>query len=389
MVIRPREAEREDEAMVIGVPRERHHSEHRVGITPWMVRLLVATGHTVFVEKEAGADARFSDRDLEQAGATIVYGPEEIYGRADLISRVSHLSLEDLNWIKPGQIICGFHHLAVSSMKKVEALIELGTTLIGYEIIEDENGDLPVLAPMSEMAGQMAVHIGANYLQNSKGGRGIHMGHVPGVAPPTVLVLGAGTVGRAAALTALASGAHVVVVDADLRKMAALHRDSGGQVVTLVAGERRLEKFTAFADVVIGAVLIPGGRAPFVITEEMVKGMKSGSVILDVSIDQGGCVETSRPTSLADPVFAVHGVIHYCVPNMTADIARTASRALANSSLPYLSRIAKGGLEHSLKEDPGLARGVYMYRGKVVHEQAGRTLGVPAATLAGLLEEGA
>jgi len=373
--------------MIIGVPRERHHSEHRVGITPWMARRFTAAGHTVFVEKDAGADARFSDRDLEQAGAKIVYGPDEVYGRADLVSRVSHLSLEDLNWIKPGQTICGFHHLAVSSMDKVTALLELGTTLIGYEIIQDEHGDLPVLAPMSEMAGQMAVHIAAHYLQNSEKGRGIHMGHVAGVAPPTVLVLGAGTVGRAAALAALASGAHVVVVDADLKKMAALHRASGGQVVTLVAGERRLEKFTAFADVVIGAVLIPGERAPFVITEEMVKGMKSGSIIIDVSIDQGGCVETSRPTSISDPVFTVHGVTHYCVPNMTANIARTASRVLANSSVPYLTRITQVGLEAALRQDPGLGRGVYMYEGKVVHEQAGRTLGVPVASLADLLEE--
>jgi alanine dehydrogenase len=264
----------------------------------------------------------------------------------------------------------------------------LELTLIGYEIVEDRDGTLPILVPLSEMAGQMAVHTAAHLLLNESGGRGILLGQVPGVPPPTVLVLGAGAVGTAAARQAAAAGAHVIVVDAELRRLRRLSAAVPG-VVTAVAGLDRLERFTAIADVVVGAVLVPGGRAPFLVTEGMVEAMKQGSVIIDVSIDQGGCVETSRPTSLGDPTFTVHGVTHYGVPNMTADIPRTASRALAGACLPHLTRLAELGVEEALRESPGLGRGVYMYRGKMVHRRAADALGLEcSSSLAELLGGG-
>lgn len=372
--------------MFIGVPRETHRLEHRVGLSPYTVARLAHYGHTVVVEKGAGQEAMFSDSEFEKAGAQIVYSSEEAYKRADIVCRVGLLSSEELDLLKPGLIICAFHHLAVAPRRNVERLMELKSTIIGYEIIQDKQGEHPILAPMSEMAGQMAVHLAARYLQNDTGGRGILLGNVAGVAPPTVLILGAGSVGHSAARQALASGAHVIIVDEDLTTLRAISREFSGQVVTAVAGMAQLERFTAIADVVIGAVLIPGAPAPILVTEDMVKAMKPGSVILDLSIDQGGCVATSRPTTLDDPTFIVHDVVHYCVPNMTANIARTASRALANAVLPTLKEVLRKGLRDALRDDPGLAAGVYLYEGQMVNEKVGATLAIPATPLQRLLD---
>lgn len=373
--------------MFIGVPRETHRLEHRVGLSPYAVARLSRYGHTVIVGKEAGATARFSDVEYEGAGAQVVYSSEEVYKRADIICRVGVLSSEELDLLKPGLIICAFHHLAVAPRVNVERLAQLKTTIIGYEIIEDENGDHPILDPMSEMAGHMAVQVAAHYLQNEAGGRGILLGNVPGVAPPTVLILGAGSVGYSAAQQALASGAHVIVVDEDLTRLRAFRKALSCQVVTAVAGMAQLERFTAIADVVIGAILIPGAHSPILITEDMVRAMKPGSVILDLSIDQGGCVETSRPTTIDDPTFIVHDVVHYCVPNMTANIARTASRALANAVLPTLKNLLRVGVREALR-DPGLAKGVYMYEGQMVNEMVGSILGLPTVPLEDLIGVG-
>ncbi len=374
--------------MIIGVPKETHRHEHRVGLTPFAVARLTEEGHSIFVEKEAGLAAHFSDRDFANAGAKIVYSAEEAYQRADLVCRVGLLTADELPLLKPGSVIAAFHHLAVAPKALVDRLMALETTLIGYEIIRDRNGDLPVLFPFSEMAGQMAVHIAAHYLQNGAGGRGILLGNVPGVPPPTVLILGAGTVGRVSARQALALGAHVIMLDTDISKLRAVNRTFNGRVVTVVGGLDRLEKYTSIADVLIGAILIPGGRPPLLVTESMVKAMKPGSVIIDVSIDQGGCVETSRPTGLEAPTFTAHGVVHYCVPNMTANIARTASRALASAALPYLIELTGRGVNQALRDDPGLAEGVYLYRGKMVQEVVGATLGISTASLPVLLDRG-
>lgn len=374
--------------MIIGVPRETHRIEHRVGLTRFAAARLVQQGHTVLVEKGAGLTARYTDQNYQSVGCQIVYSSEEAYKRADVVCRVSVISAAELDFLKPNSVICGFLHLAVAPREVVSRLMELGMTLVGYEIIRDENKDLPVLVPFSEMAGQMAVHIAAHCLQNEGGGRGILLGNVAGIPPPTVLILGAGTVGRAASRKALAAGAHVIVLDADLAKLRMLNREFGGQVVTVLASPDRLRQYTAIADVVIGAVLIPGGRAPFVITEQMVRGMKPGSVIIDVSIDQGGCVETSRPTTIDDPTFKVHDVVHYCVPNMTANIARTASRALTNAAFPFVLEIANKGVDAALRENAGLAEGVFLYKGKMVNATVGEALGIPVTPLRQLLEEG-
>jgi alanine dehydrogenase len=371
--------------MIIGVPRETHRLEHRVGLTPFAVLRLTRLGNTVVVERDAGKESHIPDEAYQQSGAQIVYGAEEVYKRADVVCRVGLLSPEEIDLLKPELIILGFHHLAVNPKEDVARLMEMNSTLLGYEIIRDDRGDLPVLTPFSEMAGQMSVHIAAYFLQNETHGRGILIGNVPGVPPPTVLILGAGRVGRSAAKAARATGSHVIVLDEDPAKLRRVNEDLGGNVVTVTATGGRIERYIQFADVVIGAILIPGARAPLVVTEEMVQAMRPGSVIIDLSIDQGGCVETSRPTHLDNPTFIRHGVVHYCVPNMTANIARTASRALAQSALPIVSRITEKGVDVALKEDAGLAEGAYMYRGKLVKKGVGETLGIETSALDELL----
>ena len=374
--------------MIVGVPQETHRHEHRVGLTPRTVARLCQRGHAVIVEHDAGQRAHFDDHDYESAGATIVHSRDEVLLRPDVLCRLGVMTAEECQPLKPGMIILGFHHLAVATRTQVEKLMELQATLIGYEIIRDWDGNLPVLVPLSEMAGQMVIDIAAQYLQSEAGGRGILMGSVPGVPPPTIVIVGAGHLGQVAARRARARGIHVIVLDLDLDKLRMLDHQLDGQVVTAPAGREELERYLAVADVVIGAVLVPGGRSPYVITEEMVKGMKRGSVIIDASIDQGGCVETSRPTTLDNPVYVGHDVVHYCVPNMTANIARTASRALANAAAPYLRALVEKGIEAALHDDPGLAAGVYMYEGTLVHERVGEALGVPATPLREVIGEG-
>lgn len=374
--------------MIIGVPRETHRHEHRVALTPSAVSRLKKWGHTVVVEKNAGLRAHFSDNRYEHAGAQIVYSSEEAYKRADLVCRIGMISGDDLDLLRPGSTLCSWHHLAVAPRHNVERLMDLELTLIGYEVIRDAEGELPVLLPFSEMGGVLAVHTAAHHLQAEAGGRGILLGNVPGVAPPTVLILGAGTAGSAAARQAVATGAHVIVVDTELGKLRDLHREVAGHVVTDLSRFARLERYSAIADVIIGAVLVPGSRCPTLITEEMVKAMKPGSVIIDLSIDQGGCIETSRPTTLDNPTFVVHDVIHFCVPNMTANIPRTASRAQANASLPYIQALADKGLDQALQDDPGLAAGVYLYQGKMVNARVGEALRVTVSSLDELLSKG-
>jgi alanine dehydrogenase len=373
--------------MLIGVPKETGWEENRVALTPYAVSRLTRHGHTVLVQKSAGLEARFSDEEYERSGAQIVYNEDEPYKRSDIVCRVGILSSDELELLKEGAVVGAFHHLAVAPRAIVERLMELGATIVAYELIRDAAGNRPILLPFSEMAGQMAVHIAANCLTNRPGGRGILLGTVPGIPAPTVLILGAGMVGRTAARYALANGARVIVLDEDLDKLRAVNYECGGQVETFIAGAGRLDKLTAVADLVIGAVLIPGAKAPFLVTENMVKAMKKGSVIVDVSIDQGGCVETSRPTTLDKATYVVHDVVHYCVPNMTSNMARTASRALADALCPYLLSIGSRGMDGAVLEDPGLGEGLYLYRGQVVNLQLAATLGVIAKPLEQLMAE--
>jgi alanine dehydrogenase len=353
--------------MNIGIPRESADAqkilERRVALTPAGVKALVDNGHEVFVESMAGEYSGFSDAEYEKMGAKIVFSKEEVYKRAQMIVRVSRPSEAEYSYLCDGHLLFGFLHLAVAPKSFVEILLERKITAIGYEIIELPDGRLPILQAMSEIAGQMAIVIAARYLQNEDGGRGIVLGGIPGVPPATVVILGAGVVGQNAIRAALGLGAHVVVLDKDVDKLREVEKLFDKRVETAIANVYNIEKAVQFADVLIGAVLIHGALTPKLVTEEMVKKMKSGSVIIDVSIDQGGCVETSRPTTIVNPVFVKYGVIHYCVPNIASNVARTATYALTNVSLPYILEIANSGLEHVLRERPSFAKGVYTYLG--------------------------
>lgn len=349
--------------MDIGIVRDDARQEHRTALTPTGVRTLTEQGHAVFIESGAGEDSGFHDAFYQEAGGTIVYSKQEAYDRAKVILKISPLTSEDCSRLQQKQIVFSFHHLAVASRTVIDALVEKGITAIGYEIIEDEYGDLPVLTSMSEIAGQMSVHVGAHYLQNEQWGRGILFGGIPGVPEAAIVILGAGVVGLHATEAALGMGGHVVLLDQDIKKLRRAMDLFGKRVTTGAANQRNLEKAVRFADVLIGCVSIHGERAPHLITAEHVQTMKRRAVLVDVSIDQGGCVETSRPTTLADPVFIQHQVIHYCVPNMTANVSRTATYALTNTSLSYVENIARYGLQHALERDVALRNGLYFYQG--------------------------
>ncbi len=371
--------------MKIGVPKETLRHEHRVGLTPFGVSRLTHLGHEVLVERDAGKDAHFDNEDFVKAGARIVYSSDEAYGRADVVCRVGALSSEEADMLRPESTVCGFHHLAVAPRDVVQKLTLRRISAIGYEIIQNAAGDRPVLAALSEIAGHMVVQTAGHLLETGQGGRGVILGGVPGIAPATVVILGAGTVGRTAAEQFLGVGAHVILMDIDLDKLRTAVLHSSRDLVTSVASTRNLTRFTSIADVLVGAVLVPGARSPFLVTEEMVRNMKPGSVVIDLSIDQGGCVETSRPTTVDHPTFKVHGVTHFCVPNMTANAPRTASRAMTLSALPFVVKLAEEGIESALRTDAGLAKGCFLYRGRFVNETAATSLGLPPARLSDLL----
>jgi alanine dehydrogenase len=352
--------------MNICIPKERRPFEFRVGLSPAGVEILAQQGHTVYVEHEAGVGAGFSDQEYEKAGARIVYSAEEIFGRADLLLKVARPLKEEMALLRPGSILMGLLHLASAQQDKMDILLEKNITAIAYEQIQLPDGTLPVLRPFSQIGGIMAAQIAARLLQNNWGGKGILMGGVPGVPPAEVVIIGAGVVGTYATQTFLGMGAHVAVID---HNMMALQRiwDRFPGIVTLLSTRRNIERATAYADVVVGAVLVPGQRAPIVITREMVQRMKPRSVIMDVSIDEGGCCETSRPTTHEHPVFVEEGVLHYCVPNMPGVVARTATHAFVNAAMPFIMEIAEKGIEKTMKENLAVETAVNTHAGKVHH----------------------
>jgi alanine dehydrogenase len=368
--------------MHIGVPRERHVDEHRVGLTPAGVELLTAAGHVCSVESDAGRGAGFSNVDYERAGGRVVYSNEEAHGRADLVFRVGPVTQEDAAWLRPGSIVAGFLHLAARPRALVDALLDKQITAIAYETIQID-GVLPVLTPLSQVAGRMVPQIAARLLQNDHGGKGILLGGVPGVPPAEVVIIGAGTFGQAAARAFLGIGATVYVLDKDLARLQHLDETCAGirRPVMMVSHPFNIRKVVKFADVLVGAILVPGARSPIVVTREMVRSMKPRSVILDAAIDQGGCVETSRPTSHRDPTFVEEGMIHYCVPNMTSVVARTATHAFNNAMWPLMSEVARCGLDDALNRMPALRRGVATHKGHVVNAALAAHLGVPEETL--------
>ncbi len=353
--------------MNVGIPRERRTMEYRVGLTPAGIELLTCQGHTCYVEREAGLGAGFSDYDYERAGARIVYTPDEVFGRADLLLKVTRPTDEETEWMPPGQIMAGFLHLASARRIKVTMLLEKRVTAIAYELIQRDDGTLPVLKPMSQVGGRMIAQVGATLLQNNHGGKGILVGGVPGVPPAEVVIIGAGTAGTEAARTFIGMGASVYVLDKDLGRLQEIDRLFKGRVITMVSHTFNIAKVVRFADVLIGAVLVPGERAPILVTREMVGSMRPRSVIIDISIDQGGCIETSRPTTHASSTYVEEGILHYCVPNMSGVLARTATHAFNNAAWPHIQNIVRMGLDEALKQDPALAQGIATRDGEIIH----------------------
>lgn len=351
--------------MNIGIPKERRPYECRVGLSPAGVLTLVQEGHHVYVEHEAGSNAGFTDADYEQAGAVIAYAPDEVFGRADLLLKVARPLEDELDMLRPGAMLAGFLHLASARMAKLQVLLDKQITAIAFEQVTAPDGSLPLLRPFSQIGGAMAAQIAARLLQNNWGGKGILMGGVPGVPPAEAVILGAGVVGTYATQTFLGMGAHVTVIDHSLRSLQLLW-DRFPHVVTLISTPRNIERSVAYADVVVGAVLVPGERTPILVTRDMVQSMRPRSVIMDVSIDGGGCVETSRPTTHEHPVYIEEGILHYCVPNMPGAVARTATHAFANAAMPYISLIAGGGLEAVLV-NPSIEAAVNTYKGEIRH----------------------
>lgn len=353
--------------MNICIPKERRDSEFRVGLTPAGVQLLTNGGHTCFIEHEAGLGSGFSDYDYQKSGGQIVYSGEEVYGRADLLLKVSRPLIDEIHYLQDNTIVMGFLHLAAGRTDKIEYLLNRKITAIGYEIIQEEDGTLPVLIPLSQLGGRMVPQVAATLAQNNHGGKGILLGGIPGVPPAEVIIVGGGTAGRAAARNFIGMGASVYVFDRDLAKLRILDHHFQGKLVTMVSHQFNLEKVCKFADVIVGAILEPGERTPVVISREMVKSMRPRSILIDLSIDQGGCIETSRPTTHSNPTYIEEGILHYCVPNMTGVLGRTATHAMNNASWPFVKLIAEVGLEAALERNSALKRGLYTYQGEIVH----------------------
>lgn len=353
--------------MNICIPKERRPFEYRVGISPAGIEMLVRAGHTCYVEHEAGLGAGFSDREYERAGARIVYTPEEVFGRADLVLKVARPVDSELEWLREGAILMGLLHLPSARQHKIDVLLEKNITAISYEQITEDDGTRPVLRPFSQIGGAMAAQVAARLLQSNMGGKGILLGGLPGVPPAEVAILGGGVVGTYAAQAFLGLGAHVTILDRNVETLVRLSERFGNRVVTMVSTPRNIRRVSAYADVLIGAVLSPGQRAPILVTREMVQNMKPRSLIMDISIDEGGCVETSRPTTHEHPVYLEEGVLHYCVPNMPGVVARTATHAFVNAVMLYLLEIVEKGPAKAMRDNPAIERAVNTYRGELRH----------------------
>ena len=352
--------------MIVGVPKEIKNEEYRVAVTPVGVKEFVRRGHTVVVERGAGVGSGFDDEAYAAAGAELA-GVDEVFGRADMIVKVKEPLESEWPRFRKDQILYTYLHLGASYAKQLtEALLAAGIRAIAYETVETDDHQHPLLFPMSEVAGRLAIQAGAQHLQKDRGGRGVLLGGVTGVPPAKVVIIGGGTVGTNAAKMAVGLGARVVVLDTNARRLAYLDDIFGGRVETVLSHESAIAEEIRDADLVVGAVLLPGGaQAPHLVKRYMLKDMNPGSVMVDVAIDQGGCFETSRPTTHSDPTYVVDGVIHYCVANMPGAVARTSTLALTGATLPYGLALADKGFEQAVKDDPVLARGVNVYRGKL------------------------
>jgi len=365
--------------MRIGVPSEVKIHEYRVGLMPAAVRELVSAGHSVAVQSGAGAGVGCSDEDYRAAGAQLLADAPAVFKASDMIVKVKEPQAAECAMLRPGQLLFTYLHLA-ADRAQAEALIRSRAICIAYETVTTPDGALPLLVPMSEVAGRMSVQVGAYYLQKAQGGRGVLLGGVAGVPPAKVVVIGGGVAGTHAVEMAHGLRADVTVIDRSLPRLRFLDVEFHGAIHTLFSTADTIERAVADADLVIGAVLVPGAAAPKLVTEAMIKRMRPGSVVVDIAIDQGGCFATSRPTTHADPVYVLHGVTHYCVTNMPGAVARSSAQALNNATLPYVKALADKGWEAALAADPGLKAGLNIVDGRVVHAAVARDLGLPLAS---------
>ena len=359
--------------MIIGIPKEIKNHEYRVGATPAMVRALVEAGHTVFVQTKAGEKIGFTDEMFVAAGAKIVSSAAEVY-KCEMIIKVKELQESEFPLLHEGQILFCYLHLAPDAVQ-TQRLVESKVVAIAYETVTDPQGRLPLLIPMSEIAGRIAIQVGATTLQLNNGGKGLLLGGVPGVFPARVTVIGGGIVGTEAARMAMGLGASVTIIDRDLNRLRALDALFGPHLKTLYSTTAGIEEALALSDVVVGSVLIPGKTAPKLVTRSMIRKMTPGSVFIDVAIDQGGCSETSRPTTHAEPTYTVDGVIHYCVTNMPGACALTATKALTNATMDYVLKIANKGYKQALRENEGLREGLNVCHGHVTNAHVANDLG--------------
>lgn len=352
-----------ERSLKIGLPKETSNDERRISITPGGVSILVANGHEILVEKNAGVDAHFSDKEYQDAGATISYSGEELFSKSEMIVKVAPPTPTELKWMQPNQILLSALHLGHTTKEFIDTILEKGICGIGYEFIKSEDNEFPIVRMMHEITGSMAVQIASHYLENSSNGQGIMLGGISGIPPATVAILGAGITGEYAARTALGYGAQVFVMDNNLAMLRRLENALDRRIITATANHQYLSTAMGFADVVIGAAMTEGERAPCWVTDPMVQSMKPGSVIVDTVIDQGGCISTSIPTTHSNPIFKKYDVVHYCVPNIPSNVARTATHALSNVIVPYLVELGDaGGIEGCLWNNTALRNGTYTYK---------------------------
>ena len=353
--------------MLIGVPKEIKDDEYRVAVLPVGTELLIRDGHTVLIERQAGLGSGFDDQAYLDAGAKITETPSEIYNQAEMIIKVKEPQPNEIAMLRNGQVVFCFFHFAASRELTVGCL-EAGIAAVAYETLRDPQGRLPLLTPMSEIAGKMSLQEGAKYLERPMMGRGILLGGVPGVAPANVLILGGGVVGSNAARVAAGLGANVTIMDIDLNRLRYLDEIMPPNVTTIYCDPHAVQTYTPSADLIIGAVLVPGGRAPTLISRSLLSKMKTGSVIVDVSVDQGGCIETCRPTTHHEPTYIIDGVVHYCVTNIPSAVSRTSSQALCNATLPYACQLASLGADAFAAIDAGHAEAINIHNNKITHD---------------------
>lgn len=370
--------------MRVGVPREIKSHEYRVGLTPASVHELIAHGHEVVVERQAGEGIGAADEEYRAVGAAVLDSAAEVFASADMIVKVKEPQAAERAMLRPGQVLFTYLHLAPDP-EQARDLVASGAICIAYETVMQPGGGLPLLAPMSEVAGRMAVQAGAHCLERAQGGSGVLLGGVPGVPPARIVILGAGVVGSNATQIAVGTGAQVVVLDRNLDTLRRIDRQFGARVITAFASRDQIERQALQADLLIGAVLVPGAAAPKLIRRELVARMPRGSVIVDVAIDQGGCVETAHPTTHADPTYVVDGVVHYCVANMPGAVPRTSAHALNHATLPFALRLADRGWRQALRDDEYLRAGLNVAGGQVMHAEVAQALGYPLGSMQALL----